>query len=392
MIICQSCQTKNTTDSRFCNMCGAQLEDAIPDVKPEQISTLLSQGYELIHEEKGTEALFLADAILKIDPENSSALALKAMSHEQRGELDKAVEVYEQIVILNPDSTLDRIKLTQIRKTLETQPIKDELEYRSRKTVAILSGAAAVLLFASTGIVVALTSKRTDNVSEKEEPKEIIKGFEQPNIVSYNNPPVVSPEQQGVDSSQPNTSNNSSFSRQNPLPGGVWNPGNVYIARDPNDSNRLPNPDWGGFRYDFGAGTGTSTNNDPPPNTPAADNEILDPPKQEKKGRVEIRVHEGTQGQDGKDDISAVSDNIYRVAQNKMKAGDYRGAVKDFLASLPGSTRPALTHQLIARCYKSINDNASARRHFEIAKNLYEQAGAINDAKACERELQLLSG
>ena len=85
-----------------------------------------------------------------------------------------------------------------------------------------------------------------------------------------------------------------------------------------------------------------------------------------------------------------MSENTYRIAQDKMKAGDYGAAIRDFQAALPGSDKKALIHQLIGRCYTRLGDKSSAKQHFEAALSMYEAAGAKSAADAVRREIGLL--
>ena len=62
-----------------------------------------------------------------------------------------------------------------------------------------------------------------------------------------------------------------------------------------------------------------------------------------------------------------------------LRAGAFQGAIRDFQASLAGSRRPAITHQLIGRCYARLGDKGNARRHFETALELYERSGSANE-------------
>jgi tetratricopeptide (TPR) repeat protein len=87
---------------------------------------------------------------------------------------------------------------------------------------------------------------------------------------------------------------------------------------------------------------------------------------------------------------ASVSDNTYRIAQDKMKAGDYGGAIRDFQAALSGSSKKALINQLIGRCYTRLGDKTAAKQHFETALSMYEAAGSKSAADAVRRELGLL--
>lgn len=379
MIECQDCKTQNTPDSKFCKLCGHGLvaPATVAAVKPEEIDTLLNEGFQLLHESKEAEAGYLADAILRVDPENSTALALKAMVCEQKGEIAEAVAYYEQVVLHNPDSTIDRIKLNQLRKQLDEAPGPDDLEYKSRNWIAILSGVAATAVVIAVGVMLGLQNRNqpppeslvTSNASgfNFQEAKQPTNPNPQPNV---QNPAPNQPNGNGLPN--PGTS-----VRPNP---GVWNPGNVILSPE-GGNNVLPNP----------AGSNNNNNSSSANNgggaTPPINDDPPDRPKPPKPSIYEITPHNGGGGDDG-----AVSENTYRIAVNKMKAGDYRGALRDFQASLNGSRNPALTHQFMARCCKALGDVSGAKQHFQVAADLYTKSGAVSDAKACQRELELLGG
>jgi tetratricopeptide (TPR) repeat protein len=122
------------------------------------------------------------------------------------------------------------------------------------------------------------------------------------------------------------------------------------------------------------------------------------PPPSEPPPRNPGTVIITPRGENAEASPRAVSENIYRIAQQKMAAGDYAGAIRDFLTALNGSDKPALIHQLLGRCYKNLKEVAKAREHFEKAISLYESAARAGseEAKAameaCRKELQSLGG
>ena len=373
MIECQDCNTQNTADSKFCKLCGHGLVStvAVATVKPEEIDSLLNEGFQLLHESKAAEAGYLADAVLRVDPENSTALALKAMVCEQNGDIAEAIAYYEQIVIHNPDSTLDRIKLNQLRKQMDEAPGPDELEYKSRNWVAIGSGIAAAVVVIAVGIMLGLQNR----------PLPVTENMVASNTKGFDSPGSKQPENQTPQPNIPNPTPNPPSGTGLPNPNnpvrpnpGVFNPGPLVLTPD-GSNGALPNP----------AGNNSSSANNPRNPTPPPDADPPDKPKPPKPAIYEISPHSG--GDEG-----AVSENTYRIAVNKMKAGDYRGALRDFQASLSGSRNPALTHQFMARCYKALGEVSNAKQHFQIAADLYTKAGATSDAKACLRELELLGG
>jgi TolA-binding protein len=121
-------------------------------------------------------------------------------------------------------------------------------------------------------------------------------------------------------------------------------------------------------------------NNTTPPNNNADENVIERSP-----GQINISESRKVAASD-----PGVAENIYRIALNKMKSGDYRGAIRDFQAALSGSDRKAMIHQLIGRCYTRLGEKSSAKQHFETALSMYEAAGAKSAAESVRREIGLL--
>ncbi|MFN8138395.1 MAG: tetratricopeptide repeat protein [Fimbriimonadales bacterium] len=393
-MVCTICKSDNTPDAKFCCECGAKLEAAASKIvaKPEEIDQLLKDGYKTFHEKNVDEALYIADAVLGTDPENSSALALKGMCHESKEEFEKAIEVFEQVVILNPDSTLDRIKLSQLRhRVADASSDDEEMERKSKRTVAIFTGVAAALIIMTTGVLVAVYSKSAQASQNKGDlyAQNQAVGFDltQPAPNTNSNGNTNNGGAEGANSGQlpnaaPDTNAGSNFS-----PPRILNSGSAGNGGSPPNyvvtpvSSQLPDPNKSSGNTITDAGNngngGTSPTN--PPDTG---------PRDEKpKGRIEIKPSAGSG-----DDNGMESENTYRVAQQKMQAGDYQGAVRDFEASLKNSNQPGLTHQLIARCHKKLGNGGAAKTHLQSALTIYENSGNKAGADACKRELQSLGG
>lgn len=407
---CKACNTQNSDDSKFCKMCGFELEPSSPStihVKPEEIDGLLTDGYRLVSESNIEEAEFIVDAILQIDPENSSALALKATIHEKNGDLASAIECYEKVVALNPDSTLDRIKLAHLVKKAAAEPTPEELEVRSKNWLAIASAAAAVIVVTGVGIGLALNSK------PKPSDERLVASNE---ATGFNfNPPATT----GIESiPRPDLTNPlemPSIPTESPVPTGrvpapIFNPGpglsgttsnpiatgplpldNNIVWRESSATSGFSNP--GPLLPDpSNQVSGSGVRQDPPVTATRPEDNIL-PPRENPKpqNRIEIRMNGGGESNPPSTiDREAESANIYRVARQKMSAGDYRGAIRDFQAALSGSGNPAQIHQFLGQCYKAIGENGSARNHYEQAIRLYEAAGNSSAAEACRQALRTL--
>ncbi len=400
MIRCQECQADNLAGSRFCRLCGKPLplRSPAPRIRPEDIDRVLSEAYRIVHSGDVEEALFLADAVLSVDPENSSGLALKGLCLEKLGDIEGAVEVYEELVLRNPDSPLDRIKLAQLRRKLGVVQ-KDGEALKTRKALAVVGSILTTLVVGMGGVVFALLQSPSPSPSEKAlTAQQTLTGFDlpesPPRSAGTESPPPAEPSS----SSMPSGGSNApapSFPRSN-VP---WLP--------PVNFEISPSP-----RGGEGALPAVEGSVPPPPPAPASapegsrevrpspgsgDENIMPPPPepQPRNPGTVIIVPRG-EGQDASP--RALSENIYRIAQQKMTAGDYAGAIRDFLTALNGSDKPALIHQLVGRCYKKLNDIAKAKEHFEKALSLYEASARAGseEAKAameaCRREIQSLGG
>lgn len=162
MVSCKHCLTQNSLDSTFCRRCGTALpEDEILAAK-EKLDVLIGQGNTSFNEGRTDEALAVADTALLSNPTSTTALSLKSLCHERRGELAEALECADQIVELNPDSELDKIKRNQLRSKLAisvqlaTQP--------PDKRPALIGAVAAVVLVICVGIAAAKLLNRTEQV------------------------------------------------------------------------------------------------------------------------------------------------------------------------------------------------------------------------------------
>lgn len=389
MITCAACQTENTQGSRFCRMCGVQLDEpqneSLLKMNAKEVESAIREGFQLIHDGKHEEALFVAETILKSDQEHAAALALKAMVHEDRGEIELAVDTYEQIVLSNPDSTLDKIKLLQLQKKLDAQLTPEELEIKSRNWVAILSGVAATLAVVALGVMLALNAQ--SNQAKADAPNELY--AQNGNVERFGEPAAAQPTETphpttNTQPTPPPTGNTSGalpsvasrhspdpFNRQIPPIGGFLDPSRFGLQ--PEQSNP-PLPSVGGG----------NTRPQPPNDEPT-----VKPPKEEKPNPGVIKITPSNSTPADPNDPQ-VSENAYRVGRQRMAAGDYKGAIGAFESSLKGSKNPGLTHQMMGRAYQRVGDKDSARKHLQNALEQYEKAGAVNDAKAVKRELELL--
>lgn len=406
MSVCKACNTQNSQESRFCKMCGFELKPAPTiQIKPAEIDSVLTDGYRLLAAGLVEEAEFIANSILELHPESTSALALRAAVYEKQDRLEDAIEYYERVVALNPESTLDRIKLIQLQKRADSIPEPEEIEAKGRNRVAIASAVAAVIVVTGLGVAIAIATapkKDKETLAATTE----VSGFEtapkpdatQPPLPDTTLPPNLVPPYEGTGQiSAPDFNPNPSAARNagstgnllaGPAPGTspVWDLNRASVTPDPAANFGSP----GGALPPPNDGWQTQPSNPPANNNgvpTGPDPNFLPPPKP--KGKIEITMR-GSDASSGGADREGESANIYRVAMEKMRAGDYRGAIRDFQVALNGSSNPAQIHQFLGQCYKALGESGNAKRHYEEAIRLYEAAGNSSAAASCRQALRTL--
>src|SRR5687768_8930554 len=109
--ICNECQTQNPSANAFCTACGHKLQPILV----RDVGDSLQEGYKLVAEGRPDQALHIAGAVLRKQPQESGAYALMAMAHEEKGDVPQAIKCYEEVVRLRPESKIDAIKLSQLK-------------------------------------------------------------------------------------------------------------------------------------------------------------------------------------------------------------------------------------------------------------------------------------
>ncbi len=155
MVKCSQCGKQNTLDSRFCRACGTEVPADVAAEAREANEKLVAEGRRLLLESRSAEAKLLAETTHENDPASANALSLLGECHERFGHHEQAIECYERVLELQPDSALERIKLDHLRKSMTGQADASPGP-SGRNRAAIGAGLAAVALVASIGAVFAL--------------------------------------------------------------------------------------------------------------------------------------------------------------------------------------------------------------------------------------------
>ena len=125
-MFCTSCGTRNSDDGNFCRQCGHKLdkpagariteaayEKALPE--DEQVASLLERAYTARKTGGREAAIALCMEALAVRPDSTACHSLLGQLHEQGGDIERAIAEYEQVLILNPGSIADRVKLDELR-------------------------------------------------------------------------------------------------------------------------------------------------------------------------------------------------------------------------------------------------------------------------------------
>ena len=134
-MVCPSCGTHNSKPYKFCPDCGQRLVPPAAATGPSlsdgsgakpvarldeaaQAARLLDQAFQLYDDAQYDEALGCCQASLALDPGGSTAHSLLGMIYERLGKTAEAVQQYQLVLQMNPDSIADAIKL----ETLVSRP------------------------------------------------------------------------------------------------------------------------------------------------------------------------------------------------------------------------------------------------------------------------------
>ena len=134
---CHECGTANTVDSKYCKECGTKINDgyrtmmlSVQDLPVNQSDATLDKLTRLLdmafwHNEAGNRdaAITAAEAALAINPNSTTAHSLLGTLYEKRGDDARAIEHFESVLALNPDSAADAAKLDQLRRGIHVKAV-----------------------------------------------------------------------------------------------------------------------------------------------------------------------------------------------------------------------------------------------------------------------------
>ena len=434
MVACGKCQLQNSLDSSFCRRCGTVLDADVLQQAKSELGRTVGQGYVLFNEGKVDEAALIAEMAVGEDPTLTTAISLKGMCHERRGELSDALASYEKVLELAPDSALDRIKVSQLRAAISAKAtLVEEERAVPDKKMALAVAVFAIIFFGGVGV---LASRLLAEAQTKTVVASNVKPGDTSEAVGFTDPaPVankqVNPTPNTTPASQPGTVSNirgvepsSNPDEAAPAVGNQnrnnTDDGNQTSVRpiSVNPNGTLPpaviermNSNPVGLP-DGPVGTNSSVGRKPDPDpAPVADPGRANQGPQtapsqdpvEDPGQIEINVtNRGPKNSGGGQavDDGSSAQNLGKVASQEFQLKRYDSAAKKYEKLLHSGGDPAHVNQRLAQCYENLGKKSDALTAYQRAakalkENIQSGKGNVSRDKAaletCETAIKVLN-
>ena len=411
MIACDSCGVANMADSRFCRNCGAQLAAPTAHSPSDEDLKMVHDAQRLFGEGRYDEASVVATAIIEGDPFCINALAIKGDCHERLGEYAEALQCYRDILKIQPESQLDRIRVARLEKIVSSGEIEIGKPAGRRRTALGAAVAAAILLVSSGSALILAAQQPTDAPTQQAvdgdgaQSNPFLPVPFVPGNTNYAPNQQSAPQNMAYDGIQ-STGGGTGI---NPLvtPGGAQRiaPGALPdVPRgqiDPMATNRVNPDDVRPVKVDVDPGVAGSRQG--PPGDP--DPTVVSGNGGNSGNRdvvVDVRPSQGTgsgsaTGNTQVDDRAVRVEQLIRVAREKQILGDFAKAADAYEKALALGASPASTNQRLAQCYTKLGKKAEAVKAYERAISAFEKMDQ-NDVRvqaqleACRAELKQLRG
>jgi len=409
---------------------GASPETA-PRLSPQALMDMVSQGQRTLGQGRAAEALRIADAILEDQPDSVSALALRGDALERLGQFEDALVCYERVLELKPDSALDRIRASQLKRQLEEAPVTAVEAPSHRK--ALLAGLAG----ASFVLTVGLGYWYINSLGQKPAAEVQTLASNQSGYVAENFPSVApvptTPDGaagQTRSSVPPPAADPQTRTTADPAarssvvePGYTGSAGSSRIPSGPASSGGVEpvNPVPNGMREGLAvvpSNPGGRTDSAQQPQNGGGQADAPEPirpnneTRTEDPGIIDIRpsAGSGTSGRsnnagskEAEDDEAAKqsSETLVRVARDAFVRGDYSRAADAYEKALRQGASRGSTNQRLAQCYERLGRKADAISAYERAISAYQStlsSGSGDSSRVqaaldtCRQALKVLRG
>jgi tetratricopeptide (TPR) repeat protein len=400
MISCKHCQTQNGLDAKFCKNCGQALPDDQLQEAVQKHEQMVSEGYTLFNAGRTEDAMTIALAAVSENPNSSNAQSLLGMCYERTGQLTEALECFERVLAQNPDSALDRIKVTQLRHALTNHLRTDN---RKQNRWALAASATIVLVIIAFGIFVSSHSTQravADNIQPSAINPIETKPF--PGVVQS-----VPPATQPVPNSNVVTTPTPSPTPEPELPRAA---AKTKEPTDTDNSDAIPpvTPSAPGLNLNNALSvTPEKTNNtvDPQPTTETAHTPQPDPvpatPKDD-PGVIEIQVsHSSHTTERAGEPTGNQLQALMKTAREQFLLGRYDSSSRSYEQALRAGGDSAIINQRLGMCYEKTGKSSDAVAAYGRAASAFESAlnSGQGDSKrlksgldSCRQAIKLLKG
>ena len=417
MVACKQCETLNGLDGKFCKSCGVALpEDEIREAIARE-EVLIADGLSKLNAGMISDAMVMAEAVLNENPRSAHALSLMGMAHERLDQLAEAIDCYEKVVEVRPDSPVEKIKISHLRKALSTRLTVHPRE--GQRTAVFGAIAAAVFVICGAAMVAILNSRPAEAQTNDRVATNTPATNTNQNLVPFN---AVKPTDLG-DQVEDKTVGKPHPGDEPPL--GVNN-GEAKITNPPvTTPGRLPGPPAGApmsgqiepvrpptnleIRPEtppVSSGSDGTTTIDPDPqttqNTGDAKQPEAEPQKHEPEPILEIRrSNGGARTFGGGQDVSSSNGNglqaLLRTANQQFGLGRYDKAATTYERALSSGGNSGSLNQRLGQCYEKLGRNGDAISAYTKAVAYYEDAARTDTSKvqaleSCKQALKILRG
>lgn len=418
MVKCRECGRENALDSRFCRFCGEALDPAERESAETSLRELIAEGRRLLGEGRLEEARLVAERACAESPESSAAHALAGDVHEKAGRLADAIAAYERVVQIDPDSTLDQIKLQALRREFELGPARRAAIAKRR--AAFAAGAAAFLFVASVAGFVAAALPAPEDERGGSSAEIVSEPFPQ----SPPGPVAQASPGEGAPTSAPATGAGEAGAPADPMttPAGEANPprrpapplGRLASSSLP---EALPADGFRPIALEGPIGSLSVTPEQraapaPEPRTDPDPRPVETPrPEQTERrepGVIEIRPSAGEPVSIGGSETMretpppppAARQNWLEIGRERYQLGDYAGAAQAYERAIESGASGGLVHQRLAQSLEKLGRRQEAVAAYTRAKRAFEAELARGGPserlqaaiEACERAIRLLQG
>jgi len=208
MPLCERCGAESPEGAQYCMSCGQAMPEtprvtaaAGPQPAPEELSIAdhqLTEAFALSDQGRLTDAVKVAQQVLRLNPGSTTAHSLLGTLYERLGNRDAAIREYQAVLTLSPGSTADRQRLNELlgvpATPSEAPPLPVKVARRSEKQYVI--GFAALFVILVVLILFAIRSRSNTGGEEALQPppatsSTAVAGANQPGLPRTGGTPIA---------------------------------------------------------------------------------------------------------------------------------------------------------------------------------------------------------